>query len=197
MKRDLSREIDFLSELEKLKIVYRYNRVIDQSRAENSAEHSWHLALMAVVFAPHAPHLELDLLKVIKMLLLHDIVEIDSGDVFLYNTTARDQSVENERIAAERIFGLLPEESGRELMGLWKEFEERQSPEAKFAASLDAFQPLLNHLLASKPHFNPDNMNLSAVIARKKHIADVSEDLWQIAQDLIAKSVEKGLYHPY
>lgn len=114
--RDFSKEIEFLSEVEKLKIVYRYNRVIDQSRAENSAEHSWHLALMAVVFAGHQPYSGIDLIKVFKMLLIHDIVEIDCGDTFLYDHKARIQSINNERIAARRIFGLLSVESGKELM---------------------------------------------------------------------------------
>ena len=102
--RDLTKEIEFLSELEKLKIIYRHNRVIDQSRAENSAEHSWHLALMAIVFANHESHAGLDLLKVIKMLLIHDLAEIDCGDTFLYDHAARIQSVDHERAAARRIF---------------------------------------------------------------------------------------------
>lgn len=194
---NLTREIEFISELEKLKTVYRYNKVIDQSRPENSAEHSWHIALMALVFADQAGSLDLDLLKVLKMLLIHDLVEIDCGDTFLYDQEGRSQAVITEREAAVRIFGLLPDNLGNELFSLWQEFEERETPEAKYAASMDALQPLINHLLSCKQDFNPDNMSKSAVISKKEFIGEVSASLWEIAQDTIDKSVEKGLYHPY
>lgn len=193
---NLTKEVDFISELEKLKIIYRQNSVIDQSRAENSAEHSWHIALMAVIFADQAPS-GLNMLKVLKMLLIHDVVEIDCGDTFLYNQHAKAQAAVSERVAAERIFGLLPEKLGSEMLALWEEFEIRETPEAKYAASMDALQPLLNHLWSCKRDFNPHQMNVSTVTSKKKFIGEVSENLWEVAQDTINKSVEKGLYFPY
>jgi putative hydrolases of HD superfamily len=116
-------KIAFISEVEKLKIIYRQNAVIDKSRAENSAEHSWHIALMAIVLQDHSIFANIDVLKVVKMLLIHDIVEIDAGDTFLYNEEGRADAHEIEKKAAERIFGLLPENFKNEFTALWLEFE--------------------------------------------------------------------------
>jgi putative hydrolase of HD superfamily len=130
---NLSKCVGFINELEKLKIVYRQNSVVDKSRHENTAEHSWHVALMAVVLAGFANDKGLDTLKIVKMLLIHDIVEIDAGDTFLYDAAANESKAEAEKGAAKRIFGILPEPLGAELYALWVEFESRSSPEAKFA----------------------------------------------------------------
>lgn len=127
-------EIGFINELEKLKTISRYNKVIGGFRHENSAEHSWHLAVMALLFAGRTKFENLDLLKVLKMVLIHDIVEIDCGDTFLYDEEKRRESALSEEQAAERIFGLLPTPQGAEFLALWREFEARQSPEALFAA---------------------------------------------------------------
>jgi putative hydrolase of HD superfamily len=192
--QELKEKITFITELEKLKVVYRQNGVTDGSRAENSAEHSWHIAIMAILLHEHAISPALNLLKVIKMLLIHDIVEIDAGDTFLYDEKRKKEVVETEKNAALRIFGLLPPKHGEEFMALWMEFEAKTTPEAQYAASIDAIQPLLNHLVTAKRHENPKQMTKSAVLKKKAFIQDISPELWVVAQDIIEKSVDNGLY---
>jgi putative hydrolase of HD superfamily len=191
---DLTRYAAFINEIEKLKIIYRQNSVVDHSRQENSAEHSWHAALMAVLLAGFSNDKGLDLLKIVKMLLIHDIVEIDAGDTFLYDAGANESKAEAERLAAKRIFGLLPDPVGGELLGLWEEFESRTSPEAKFAASLDSLQPLMNHLNNKNLKYRDHEVRTAQVLEKKRHIAEGSTALWEYAQEVIRKSEEIGLY---
>jgi len=192
--QDLTEKMAFITEIEKLKIVYRQNGVFDKSRFENSAEHSWHVTLMAVLLLDHASLPDLDILKVVKMLLIHDIVEIDAGDTFLYDEEGKTLATEKEKLSAVRIFGLLPKKYNEEFIGLWREFEERQSPEARYAASIDAIQPLLNHLITAEKDSNPYQMTRAKVLDKKAFIQEVSEELWELTRDLIEKSVENGLY---
>lgn len=191
---ELSKCVGFLNEIEKLKIVYRQNSVIDKSRNENTAEHSWHVSLMAVILSGFSNEDGLDLLKVVKMLLVHDIVEIDAGDTFLYDEKSNLSKEANELAAAKRIFGMLPEPMGEDLFRLWEEFEARLSPEAKFAASLDSLQPLMNHLHTKNLKYKSHNVRTSQVMEKKKHISDGSRILWDYAQDVIRQSEEIGLY---
>jgi putative hydrolases of HD superfamily len=194
LSEELSKCVEFLNEIEKLKIVYRQNSVIDKSRNENTAEHSWHVSLMAVILSGFSNEKNLDTLKVVKMLLVHDIVEIDAGDTFLYDETSNLSKENKELDAAGRIFGLLPEPIGKELFELWEEFEARLSPEAEFAASLDSLQPLMNHLLTKNMKYKSHNVLTSQVMEKKKHIAQGSRVLWDYAQDVIKQSEEIGLY---
>jgi putative hydrolase of HD superfamily len=194
LSEELSKCVDFLNEIEKLKIVYRQNSVVDKSRHENSAEHSWHVALMAVILSGFSNDGNLDMLKVVKMLLVHDIVEIDAGDTFLYDEESNLSKESNELHAAKRIFGLLPHPIGEELFGIWEEFEARLSPEAKFAASLDSLQPLMNHLLTKNMKYRSHNVRTSQVMEKKKHISEGSRILWDYAQDVIRQSEDIGLY---
>ena len=131
----LARQIDFVLELDRLKGILRQTVLTDGSRPENSAEHSWHIAVMVLVLAEHAEG-EIDALRVLKMLLVHDVVEIDAGDTFCYDTQANGDKDVREREAADRLFGLLPPDQGAELRSLWEEFEARESAEARFAAAL-------------------------------------------------------------
>ena len=139
----LLKQIRFIVEIDKLKQVYRQNVVIGTSRNENDAEHSWHLAVMAVLLSEYAAERELDILRVIKMLVIHDLVEIDAGDTFCYDEKALEDKAYREQRAAERLFNILPSDQAREIMGLWREFEEMKTPEARFAACLDRIQPLI------------------------------------------------------
>lgn len=193
-KQDLLEKITFIAEIEKLKIIYRQNGVFDKSRFENSAEHSWHITLMAVLLQEHTHLTDLDMLKVMKMLLIHDIVEIDAGDTFLYDEEAKAGAIDKERASAARIFGLLPKKQREEFLALWTEFEERESPEARYAASIDAIQPLLNHLITANKDDNPHQMTRSKVLSKKAFIEEVSVELWEVTRDIIEKSVENGLY---
>lgn len=187
-------KIRFLSEIEKLKMVYRQNALIDGSRSENSAEHSWHICLMALVLSDFSDNKNMDMTKVIKMLLIHDIVEIDNGDVFLYDSKGNETKAENEFAAGNRIFGLLPEEDRNEYMDLWQEFESRSTIEAKYAASIDGMQPLLNHLLSHGIGVKKHNLKTSQIIEKKKYINDSSKVLWNYSKQIIEQSELSGLY---
>ena len=135
-------QIAFILELDKLKNVYRRSLVLHEDRAENDAEHSFHLAIMAALLAEHANE-PVDVLHVMKMVLVHDVVEIDAGDTYCYDLKGYEDKAEREQKAADRLFALLPEEQEREFRGLWEEFEEKATPEAKFANALDRIQPML------------------------------------------------------
>lgn len=191
---DIPQRLEFLDEIEKLKIVYRQNVAIDGSRQENSAEHSWHIALMAIVLADCSNFENLDILKVVKMLLIHDIVEIDTGDTFLYDVEANKSKERNEQATAKRVFGLLPEPLGTEFLELWREFEARNTPEAKFASSLDSLQPLMNHLASKGAGIIKHKIPTSRVIESKQHIAEGSAVLWETGKDIIQRSEDAGLY---
>jgi len=191
---DLEKRIQFLSEIEKLKVVYRQNMAVDGSRQENSAEHSWHIALMAIVLHGYADDKNVDLFRVIKMLLIHDIVEIDFGDTFLYDTAANLEKAHNEQQSADRVFGMLPEEIHHEFLELWQEFEARETPSAKFAAALDGMQPLINHYLSDGKGIRKHSIKTEQVIASKSYIGNASKMLWDYSQRIIQKSEAMGLY---
>ena len=142
----LEQQLNFISEIDKLKTVLRQTTLLDDSRRENSAEHSWHVALMAFVLAEHADVDGLDIFRIVRMLLIHDIVEVDAGDTFCYDLDGMAEKAKKERQAAERIFGLLPADQADELRGLWQEFEARETPEARFANALDRLQPVMHNL---------------------------------------------------
>ena len=194
LAENLQKQMRFLMEIEKLKMIYRQNVTIDGSRQENSAEHSWHIAMMAMVLLPQSDKANLDLLKIMKMLLIHDIVEIDFGDTFLYDAKANESKASNENKSAERIFGLLPDEQGHEMMALWQEFEKRTSPEAKFAAALDGMQPIVNHYLSNGVGIRKHHLKTQQIIDKKKYIGEASQALWDFSLDIIHKSEEMGLY---
>lgn len=138
----LKPKIDFLCEIDRLKTILRASTLIDTSRRENSAEHSWHLAMYAIILAEHT-EIEINLLRVLKMLLIHDIVEVDAGDTPLHGGTGHDTQAQKERDAAERIFGILDAPLSNELRNLWLEFESAETNDARFAKSLDRLQPLI------------------------------------------------------
>ena len=133
---NLLKQIEFIKEIDKLKYIFRKTKLINSDRPENDAEHSWHLAMMAIILAEHSNE-PIDVAKVMKMVLIHDIVEIDSGDVFAYDTTKSHDNFDEELKAARRIFGILPKEQAEEFLNIWIEFEEMKTPESKFARSLD------------------------------------------------------------
>lgn len=189
---DLLKQIEFIKEVDKLKYILRKTKLLNSDRNENDAEHSWHLALMAVVLAGHA-NFPIDLLRVIKMLLIHDIVEIDAGDTFIYDTQKNHSNTEEERKAANRIFGLLPDDQARELIEIWEEFEEGQTNEAKFARAMDRLEPLLQNTSNNGGTWNEFGVNYEKVYHKKQVIQHGSDSIWQYAEQLINESVEKGI----
>jgi putative hydrolase of HD superfamily len=192
----LQSQIRFLLEADRLKTVLRQSLITDRSRRENSAEHSWHLALMAVVLAEHAPP-GTDLGRVGTMLLLHDLVEIDAGDLFLYaDAAAHARQEEAERAAAERIFAILPAAQAAGLRALWEEFEERRTPEARFARALDRLQPMLLNMQTGGGTWAAHDVTLDQVLPKVGLIEEGSASLGAYARAMIATAVEHGFIRP-
>jgi putative hydrolases of HD superfamily len=192
----LQRQIRFLLEADKLKTVLRQSLITDGSRRENTAEHSWHLALMAVVLAEHAPP-GTDLGRVGTMLLLHDLVEIDAGDLFLYSdAAAQARQEEAERAAAARIFALLPPAQAAGLRALWEEFEERRTADARFARALDRLQPMLLNMQTEGGTWVEHGVTLDQVLSKVDLIEEGSASLGAYARTMIATAVERGFLSP-
>jgi putative hydrolase of HD superfamily len=192
----LKKQIDFLMEVDKLKLILRRTLVIDKSRYENTAEHSWHLAMFAMLLCEHANEPDLNVMRVIRMVLIHDIVEIDAGDTFAYDVVGHEDKEEREEAAAIRIFGMLPEDQQEEFSELWEEFEERETSESLFANALDRLHPLLHNYYTEGAAWKAHGITSSQVLERIAHIAEGSEILWEFAEELIRSSVAKGYLAP-
>ena len=188
----LKKQLEFIVETDRLKQILRQTLIIDDKRQENDAEHSWHLALMAILLSEHANQPGLDILKVVKMVIIHDLVEIYAGDTFCYDYEAANDKKERETAAAQKIFGHLPKDQDLEFRLLWDEFEEVQSAEAKFAAALDRLQPLLLNFHTEGAAWKKHGVTRSQVIERNHHIAKGSNELWDYAKWLIDESVKRN-----
>lgn len=188
----LLQQIAFIKEIDKLKYIQRKTKLFNSNRHENDAEHSWHLAMMTIVLAKHSDK-PIDVLKVLKMVLIHDIVEIDAGDTFVYDSTKSHTNTEEEFKAAKRIFGLLPAEQAEEFIATWTEFEDGVTDEAKFARSIDRFEPLLQNTSNNGGTWAEFNVPHHKVYEKKKVIKKGSATLWKYAERLINESVEKGI----
>jgi len=188
----LSKQISFIKEIDKIKYIQRKTKLFNSDRTENDAEHSWHLAMMTIVLAEHSDT-PIDVLRVLKMVLIHDIVEIDAGDTFIYDTEKSHTNTDNERMAAIRIFGLLPTEQGDELISIWEEFEAGVTNEAKFAKSMDRFEPLLQNVSNNGGTWKEFDVDFSKVVEKKKVIKEGSSTLWKYAENLLNESVDKGI----
>ena len=189
---DLLGQIAFIKEIDKLKYIQRKTKLFNSERNENDAEHSWHLALMAIVLADHSDA-PIDVLKVVKMVLIHDIVEIDAGDVFIYDMIKSHSNTDEERVAANRIFGLLPKNQAEELIAIWEEFEAGETNEAKFAKSMDRLEPLLQNTSNNGGTWKEFGVNYDKVYEKKSVIKNGSKSLWNYAEGLINQSVAKGI----
>lgn len=188
----LKKQIEFIVEIDKLKNIYRQTYVLHENRKENDAEHSWHIALMAFLLAEHS-NTEIDVLKTMKMLLIHDIVEIDAGDTYCYDTEGYKDKAEREQKAADRIFGILPDDQRDEMQDLWHEFEEMKTPESKFAAVLDRIQPLTLNYRKDGISWQEHDVKKDMVLERNKHVADGSEEIWQYVLELLDDAHKKGM----
>jgi putative hydrolase of HD superfamily len=189
----LTRQISFLLEIDKLKNILRKTFLIDKSRLENSAEHSWHVSIMAVVLLEHANDPSLDLNRVIRMLLLHDLVEIDAGDTFAYDTQGYLDKEERENAAASRLFGLLPEDQRGEWMALWREFEDGITYESKYAAALDRLQPVIHNHYTGGVSWRNNGIVRSQVLKRLAPVKEVSDTLWKFTLDVLQSSIDQGI----
>jgi putative hydrolases of HD superfamily len=189
---NLEKQVAFIKEIDKLKYIQRKTRLFNSERHENDAEHSWHLAMMAIVLAEHSDK-PVNILKVIKMVLIHDIVEIDAGDTFIYDSAKNHTNTEEELKAAERIFGILPPAQAEEFIEIWKEFEDGITDEAKFAKSMDRFEPLLQNTSNQGGTWAEFDVPFQKVYEKKKAIKNGSSTIWNYAENLLNESVESGI----
>lgn len=189
----LKKQIEFIIEIDKLKQILRQNVVIGTIRNENDAEHSWHMATMAILLSEYSSEKNLNMLKVLKLILVHDLVEIDAGDTFCYDDKGYLDKADREGNAAKRLFGVLPEDQGREIYELWREFEELKSPEAKFAACLDRLQPLLLNYNTNGHTWQKPGVISEKVIKRNAMLQEYAPELWTLAKEIIDSSIEKGI----
>jgi putative hydrolases of HD superfamily len=192
----LDEQMAFVTEIGKLKAVLRQTALAGIGRPENSAEHSWHLALMAMALADHAPA-GTDLARVIGMVLVHDIVEIDAGDLFLYaDRSAHERQEIAERAAADRIFAILPADQAAAMRQLWDEFTERRTTEAKFARALDRLQPMLENFAVGGGTWHRFGVTADQVLTKVELIEDGSATLGSFARDLVSRAVAMGILTP-
>lgn len=187
----LQKQMEFIVEVDKVKKIMRQTYLSDASRKEDDAEHSWHLALMAVLLKEYSNE-EVDLTKVIPMVLIHDLVEIDAGDTYAYSGESATVTEVRERKAAERVFGILPEDQGKVFRDLWEEFEAYQTPEAKFAHVLDNCQPMLLNDASNGLSWTEHQVRKSQIYKRNEHTAEGSRKIWNYMQSLIQKHIDLG-----
>lgn len=194
MNENFNKKLQFLVLLDKMKTVYRQTLLADKSRRETDAEHSWHMAVMAFVFSDLAPE-GVNTDRVIKMCLVHDLIEIFAGDTFCYDEKAGEDKEEREKLSADRLFAILPEEDGKEIRALWEEFEAQSTPDALFAASLDRFQPIINNFLTDGHTWKKGNVKRKQVEKRASVIEKGFPAAWKTVCDIISDSDEKGLFN--
>lgn len=190
-KERLEKQIRFIVEADKVKNIFRQTYLADGERKENDAEHSWHLAMMAVLLQEHMKE-KADLAKVMTMVLIHDLVEIDAGDTYAYDEKGARTKREREVKAADRIFGLLPEDQGTYFRELWEEFETYETPEAKFAHLLDNFQPLLLNDASGGKSWKEHGVHRAQPMKRNERIPETSETVWEKMLEIFDKHVECG-----
>ncbi len=181
-KERLQKQMDFCLEIDKEKMIGRQTYLSDAVRKENDAEHAWHMAIMTLLLGEYANE-EIDLLKTIGMLLIHDLVEIDAGDTYAYDEAGKATQHEREVAAAERIFGLLPEDQGKRFHQWWEEFESGDTPEARFARTMDHLQPLMLNASTRGKSWKEHGIKLEQVLARNEKTPDGSSTLWEYARE--------------
>lgn len=192
-KTRLEKQMEFCREIDKEKLIGRQTYITDGSRKENDAEHAWHMAIMAYILQEHSNQ-EIDLLKSILMVLIHDVVEIDAGDAFAYDPKEQEGQRERELVAADRLFGLLPEDQGEYLRSLWDEFEAMSTPEAKFARTLDNVQPTMLNGANGGKSWTEKNVHIDQIMKRQSYTPDGSETLWDYSYNTFIKpNLDNGI----
>ncbi len=194
-KNRIEQQLDFIAEIDKMKSIYRQTYIADASRPENDTEHSWHLALMAMLLSEYSNE-KVDISRVIQMVLIHDMVEIDAGDTYAYDPEANKTKREREVKAADRIFNILPEEQAKWMRELWDEYEDAETREAKFALSLDIFHPILMNDLGEGKAWVDHDVDETPVRERIERMRPGSETLFQLANAIVDKNLEKGTIIP-
>lgn len=187
----LQKQMEFIIEVDRLKDIIRQTHLTNGERKENDAEHSWHLALMAVFLSEYSKE-PVDVLQVIKMVLIHDLVEIDAGDTYLYDEAGNGTKAAREQKAAERIFHILPKDQAEELFGLWREFEERKTPESKFANTLDRIQPILLNDATEGRAWREHDVCIDQIMSKNEYTSQGSDVLWAYIQEVFEKNIKNG-----
>jgi putative hydrolase of HD superfamily len=191
-KGRLERQFEFIREIDREKFIGRQTYLTDGIRKENDAEHAWHMAIMTILLSEYANE-KIDVLKTVKMLLIHDIVEIDAGDTYAYDEEAKSTQRERELAAADRIFSILPPDQAKDLYDTWQEFEEGVTPEARFAHTMDNIQPTMLNFSTDGKAWEEHKVHLSQILDRNKNTADGSEKLWEYSYEhFIKPQVEKN-----
>ena len=189
----LDQQLNFIKEIDKLKSIERMSLLINGTRRENTAEHSWHFALMVSVLMEHAEAAEsLDILRTIKMALIHDLVEIDAGDTYCYDDIGNQDKLRREIAAAKRIFGLLPDDQGQEIWQLWEEFEDGRSAESKFARAIDRLNPFMLNFYSGGSSWKKNGIKKSQALKRMGEIEHNVPKLWPYVMTLVEGAVENG-----
>ena len=189
---ELDKIFDFILEIDKEKFIGRQNYLSDGARKENDAEHAWHMAIMTLLLSGYANG-KIDVLKTVSMLLIHDLVEIDAGDTYAYDEAGKETKAERELKCADRIFGMLPDEQGQYLRSLWEEFEAQETPESKFAFTMDHIQPLMLNSATDGRSWKEHGIKAEQVMKRNEHTADGSAALWEYAyKRFVEPNIENG-----
>ena len=192
IKQRLDQQFDFIREIDKEKFIGRQTYLTGAERKENDSEHAWHMAIMTLLLSEYA-NKEIDILHTISMLLIHDLVEIDAGDTYAYDEEGKKTQAERERKAADRIYGMLPEEQGKKQYDLWLEFEAQETSEAKFARTMDNLQPMMLNAATDGKAWVEHGVHLNQILGRNAHTAEGSEILWEYAREnFIQPHIEAG-----
>lgn len=188
----LEQQMRFLVEADKMKSVYRRTILIDRTRRESDAEHSWHFALMAMLLAEYADPETIDRERVVRMALVHDLIEIYAGDTFAYDVQGNQDKLKRETEAADKLFAMLPEDQGAELRALWEEFDAMETPDARFAAAIDRLQPFINNYLTQGHTWGLGGVKSAQVYQRMDPIRTALPEIWPFVDRMIQESIEKG-----
>ena len=192
MDNRLHAQLDFLLEIDKMKTILRQTVLVDKSRRENDAEHSWHFALMAITLFEYCELEGVNLDRVVKMALVHDLVEIYAGDTFAYDEEGTKDKEARERASADKIFSMLPKEQGSEFRLLWEEFDQMKTPDALYASAIDRFQPFLNNSATGGHTWDKYSVSLSQIYKRMNPVKIATPKLWDFVESTIKESIEQG-----
>lgn len=192
MNQRLQQQMEFLIEIDRMKCVLRQNLIADGSRRENDAEHSWHMAMTVMVLSEYASE-PIDLLRVIKMCLLHDLVEVYAGDTFCYDAAGYEDKAQRETEAADRLFGILPVDQGGEYRALWEEFEQMNTPDSAFAGAVDRVQPFLLNYCTNGHTWSLGKIDSNMVYARMAPVEKALPEVWPVLTTMMEDCIKRGL----
>ncbi len=191
----LKKQIEFLVEIDKMKNVFRRTVLIDGSRRENDAEHSWHFAMLALILNEYCSEV-IDVSRVIKIAICHDLVEIYAGDTFAYDSEGHKDKEKREKESAEKLFSILPDDEGKEIKELWLEFENKETPESRFANVCDRFQPLVHNYLTNGHTWKEGDVHAPQVLERMSVIKDAAPEIWKAVTGIVEESAKQGILKP-